>query len=107
MTKLEQYRMNHTCEVNYDGVMVDLMVKNYPFKRWYEGLYVCETENWNVLQFRNDIVAAISKKTNIMFDFSRMFYPYSKSLNMYMLKFASEFSPRYFIDDKLTWRAVK
>lgn len=107
MNKLEQYRMNHICVLNYDGVMVDLMVKNYPFKRWYGDLTVCETENWYVLQYRNDIVAAMSKKSNVLFDFSRMFYTYSKSLNMYISKFGRTFSEKYSYDEKITWRAIK
>lgn len=107
MTKLEQKKMNATCEIMYDDVKIDLMVKNQPFKMWYPDYYICETENWVILQAHYEIVAAISKKSNVMYDFSRMFYPYSKSLNMYLLKFGSTFSTRYCIDEKFTWRAIK
>jgi len=107
MTKLEQKKINATCEIMYDDMKCDLMVKNRPFKQWYPDYYVCETDNWIILQAHYEIVGAISKRSNVLYDFSRMFYPYSKSLNMYMMKFASQFSPRYFIDEKLTWRAVK
>lgn len=107
MNKLEQYRMNHICNMIYDEVMVDLMVKNYPFKRWYGDLMVCETENWHVLQYRNDIVAAISKNSNVLYDFLRRFYPYSKSVNIYISKFGKTFSEKYSYDEKCTWRVLK
>lgn len=107
MNKLEQCKVNHICELMHEDVVLDLMVKNYPFKRWYGDLLVCETENWNILQYRNDIVAAISKKSNALYDFSRMFYSYSKSLNMYISKFGGMFSEKYSYDEKLTWRAIK